>query len=942
MILTACLPSEYEDFLTLYFPEYSDLTSLEHFARRMQSWLYFGFLNACFDEPVNRNDLVKRNESGRLYIDSSILPSLLGGNLKPNDLWLSRRDEELTHRRQIAASALGVAVQTMNDLVIPFLNERDAENDIDEDLWTSTAHAVIFSIDVLIDLVSHYLGQWDGFVPEYGAGARNLQRRNLASENSTVRKSVTTGRCPSLAWQLQLSSSSWYYISLLPSAEESSQHPTCTLRKCVRHNVDMKTYKAQHMDTCRGCDFLGVDQGKLRDCIAEDAIPLITCSEDSSGHVKIEVNKGELTSGYVAISHVWSGGLGNPDDNALPTCQINRLMSCVDDLALFPTSDSDSDSDFDIVKKVVTRRKTVRQKAHVLSRRTRGSYRKRTVTFWLDTLCVPTATLFLEYRELAINSMARMYAGASKVLVLDPELQKIYARYLGANTTSLLAYIRCSPWMARSSTLQEGALDMHLYMQFIDSSINMSMLQRLINPNMVAEDLLATGYRLPTLQLSSFTVHGGNEYSLPSRFTKVWNSLSPRDTTKLGDVHGILAVLMNLSAGEILSMPEASRMEAIIRTLRYLPLSILYETKWAQDKVSQGSRGWTIPFPGIASATDFLSDSFGILEIVDDGLLLKPSHLEGGPTSVLLVSQRTPSSGRFWLEVPSTKRILRLRITAVDRSSKRPDMTSGDRIFILSRQVADGGHGFRGAQLVISQMDEGKALTRLINLLTWTVDSESHFPTYTIAEHHKLEDPNHQVLIDVDMPSWPILKWSRGEVYPFTTIRDQYLIVWLMTNVVVYGLVWASGTGHLIGPILRTEDPLPFEKSLWFFPAFGAIRIISLLFEIYFWNRMLSDFAQALLQKIHPPMLFEAKTHLPFAILGIILLIIWVQQPQRWLLWCGDALLLEVALRTALKLVNLRYYKSIEASLVRFGESTNPNLSVYLAGITVPSSLLTT
>lgn len=35
---------------------------------------------------------------------------------------------------------------------------------------------------------------------------------------------------------------------------------------------------------------------------------------------------------YVAISHVWSGGLGNVSSNAIPTCQFKRLSALVGSL----------------------------------------------------------------------------------------------------------------------------------------------------------------------------------------------------------------------------------------------------------------------------------------------------------------------------------------------------------------------------------------------------------------------------------------------------------------------------------------------------------------------------------------------------------------------------------------------------------------------------------
>ena len=35
---------------------------------------------------------------------------------------------------------------------------------------------------------------------------------------------------------------------------------------------------------------------------------------------------------YVALSHIWADGLGNPFKNSLPLCQLNRLQNAVKNL----------------------------------------------------------------------------------------------------------------------------------------------------------------------------------------------------------------------------------------------------------------------------------------------------------------------------------------------------------------------------------------------------------------------------------------------------------------------------------------------------------------------------------------------------------------------------------------------------------------------------------
>jgi hypothetical protein len=81
---------------------------------------------------------------------------------------------------------------------------------------------------------------------------------------------------------------------------------------------------------------------------------------------------------YVAISHVWSEGMGNPQQNCLPECTVRFIQA-------------------------------------------RGQYGSGNAHFWIDTLCVPTHNK--QAKNLAFQKMGQIYSRAEKVLVFDNSLR---------------------------------------------------------------------------------------------------------------------------------------------------------------------------------------------------------------------------------------------------------------------------------------------------------------------------------------------------------------------------------------------------------------------------------------------------------------------------------------------------------------------------------------
>ena len=96
---------------------------------------------------------------------------------------------------------------------------------------------------------------------------------------------------------------------------------------CSLRQIRNDKYETRHAEDCSGhCgSFRAVPNGIL----GNGHIPLIMpiCSDDKRPRFKL-VEAGQ-NSRYVAISHVWSDGLGNLRDNSLPRCQLFRLSHLV-------------------------------------------------------------------------------------------------------------------------------------------------------------------------------------------------------------------------------------------------------------------------------------------------------------------------------------------------------------------------------------------------------------------------------------------------------------------------------------------------------------------------------------------------------------------------------------------------------------------------------------
>jgi hypothetical protein len=83
---------------------------------------------------------------------------------------------------------------------------------------------------------------------------------------------------------------------------------------------------------------LDIPYDQLTDIIREGDVPVISIDETSDGsletgqQLRLTVKRRSQRQAYTAISHVWAHGLGNPDLNALPYCQVRQIKQYLEDL----------------------------------------------------------------------------------------------------------------------------------------------------------------------------------------------------------------------------------------------------------------------------------------------------------------------------------------------------------------------------------------------------------------------------------------------------------------------------------------------------------------------------------------------------------------------------------------------------------------------------------
>ncbi|EXJ70999.1 uncharacterized protein A1O5_05992 [Cladophialophora psammophila CBS 110553] len=400
---------------------------------------------------------------------------------------------------------------------------------------------------------------------------------------------------------------SWLYsFSLLGVTRSLKEHECDPKRACTAIGSVGDGYVTAHRDGCPGCQVIVPPAQKVHEILKTGAIPLISAKwahsladidpelsvtiEHADGQLarqpgwiecsalpkegpKLKVGIVPVESGrpYVAISHVWSDGLGNPDGNSLPQCQFEALTRYT---ALAATG-----------------------------RTTMGS----AVYFWIDSICVPLGP---ELRRKAIMQMREVYAQAEIVLVLDNTLLR---KSLNVSAEELKLRIFSSTWFRRMWTLQEGVLASTLLFQFSDGVVPLT---DLVSVNPSYDIISATSSEKASALLSLKEMPRSSPAERIALFSSVIRLFCHRSTSQKTDEPICFATLLGLDLEQVMSGGAGQGLERLLLLQKDFSPTILFTSGPKMER--PGFRWAPATFRQRWSATQ--------LDLFDE-----PKHITKGP-----------------------------------------------------------------------------------------------------------------------------------------------------------------------------------------------------------------------------------------------------------------------------------------------------------------------
>ena len=356
------------------------------------------------------------------------------------------------------------------------------------------------------------------------------------------------------------------FIFSLGCTSASKDHRLCEERyweggdHCVADSIGMKSLP-RHVEPHCGCSLIGPDMTYIETAVRNGTIPLIVLSLPQENTEDVDfllweqaLDDGQREMGkYFAFSHVWKEGLGNPDANLLPKCQVIRIANLLLEL------------------------ESSEQGKSIIIEEYEHPGRRLTVPFWIDTFCVPVSPQSQDLRNICIARMRKIYESATAVIALDPDLQRLSS---DASPTKFLGHLLSCSWRSRQWTYQEGNLawdllapaqgkwfdmDKILDLYELEEDITDGTARGCIEASMT-RSMADVSRRLIRSYLAPMQVAHASETPLENML----RALAHRTTSRDGDEAICIATFMNIDPAPILA--ESSPKDRMRKLLGCLPV----------------------------------------------------------------------------------------------------------------------------------------------------------------------------------------------------------------------------------------------------------------------------------------------------------------------------------------------------------------------------------
>ena len=390
---------EQRDLLDVQLREGSQPTPAREQEKLFQAWFFFGLLQTVFGSLYKREDYIYERDGGS-FVTTRLLIQHMDHSFRV------RCESDAKAKRETLESA--AKCLRVVSILLP-----TAQPDFDWRINLSLASVCeLFANAVIAGYQALKLGT--DHLPALSCHSDHLGRHVKDSM-------LEAGWCPSDVAAVTNKFRSLQTLRLLSRIDKSGlgrDHASCTTRLCRYYQIKPGEYVSKHRGPECSCKPLGVVEETVRSIIREGRLPLlkITGSKDD---VRIEVVRSTKGTTYIALSHVWADGMGNPRANALPACQLAFLGQLTRTLR---TKVADFEAQVrreqsGVAKLMGSFTSLFRDKPGPAVSKAKGTgAQPEPMLIWLDTLCCPISPP--EVKSLAISRMRETYLDAAHVLVL--------------------------------------------------------------------------------------------------------------------------------------------------------------------------------------------------------------------------------------------------------------------------------------------------------------------------------------------------------------------------------------------------------------------------------------------------------------------------------------------------------------------------------------------
>ena len=330
----------------------------------------------------------------------------------------------------------------------------------------------------------------------------------------------------------------WYVANLKPP-EVHDLHRSCARERCIAILIDQRDYIVRHVHAACKCDSISRLTSDMARIVRQGSIALFTMQTQGE-QLTLSVQNAKRTYRYVAISHVWADGHGNPKANSLPICVLQKLQQNVDALGI-------------------------------------SSSRVALTPIWMDTVCLPRFPL--ELRREALQRLSDVFSKASGVLVLDSYLQTHDLRNI--SPMEIVARIAISGWTTRLWTYSEGRLSRRIWFQFRDQAVD---LYHLINdkwfeelgPRLPSSPSTVVAYGTMTLHSATNRLEGGQTSTRRLEIGQMKVALISRQTSWASDEALCLGTLLRQDLSRILEAKDQDKMAAFWQQIDSVPMHMIF------------------------------------------------------------------------------------------------------------------------------------------------------------------------------------------------------------------------------------------------------------------------------------------------------------------------------------------------------------------------------